>query len=221
MLRINEQTSEAPTENTYTVKSGDTLYGIANKYGVTVDQIKKANNLSSNTLRIGQVLTIPTETENKEDYIIYTVKSGDTLYGIAKSYNITPNELMNYNNLNSSVLSIGQNLKIPFQDIKEEQENIEYIIYIVKPGDSLYSIARTYGISVNDIMSLNNLNSSLLNIGQTLKIPISEEEVINYTVKSGDTLYSIARKYNTTVDDIKQKNNLKSNTLSIGQTLII
>ncbi|MBP3461577.1 MAG: LysM peptidoglycan-binding domain-containing protein [Bacilli bacterium] len=221
MLRINEQTSVAPTENTYTVKSGDTLYGIANKYVVTVDQIKKANNLSSNTLSIGQVLTIPTETENKEDYIIYTVKSGDTLYGIAKSYNITPNELMNYNNLNSSVLSIGQNLKIPFQDIKEEQENIEYIIYIVKPGDSLYSIARTYGISVNDIMSLNNLNSSLLSIGQTLKIPISEEEVINYTVKSGDTLYSIARKYNTTVDDIKQKNNLKSNTLSIGQTLII
>lgn len=221
MLRINEQTSVSPTENTYIVKSGDTLYGIANKYGVTVDQIKKSNNLSSNTLRIGQVLTIPTETENKEDYIIYTVKSGDTLYGIAKSYNITPNELINYNNLNSSVLSIGQNLKIPFQDIKEEQENIEYIIYTVKPGDSLYSIARTYGISVNNIMSLNNLNSSLLSIGQTLKIPISEEEVISYIVKSGDTLYSIARKYNTTVDNIKQKNNLKSNTLSIGQTLTI
>ena len=221
MLRINEQTSVSPTENTYIVKSGDTLYGIANKYGVTVDQIKKSNNLSSNTLRIGQVLTIPTETENKEDYIIYTVKSGDTLYGIAKSYNITPNELINYNNLNSSVLSIGQNLKIPFKDIKEEQENIEYIIYTVKPGDSLYSIARTYGISVNNIMSLNNLNSSLLSIGQTLKIPISEEEVISYIVKSGDTLYSIARKYNTTVDNIKQKNNLKSNTLSIGQTLTI
>lgn len=221
MLRINEQTSVSPTENTYIVKSGDTLYGIANKYGVTVDQIKKSNNLSSNTLRIGQVLTIHTETENKEDYIIYTVKSGDTLYGIAKSYNITPNELINYNNLNSSVLSIGQNLKIPFQDIKEEQENIEYIIYTVKPGDSLYSIARTYGISVNNIMSLNNLNSSLLSIGQTLKIPISEEEVISYIVKSGDTLYSIARKYNTTVDNIKQKNNLKSNTLSIGQTLTI
>lgn len=221
VLRINEQTSVSPTENTYIVKSGDTLYGIANKYGVTVDQIKKSNNLSSNTLRIGQVLTIPTETENKEDYIIYTVKSGDTLYGIAKSYNITPNELINYNNLNSSVLSIGQNLKIPFQDIKEEQENIEYIIYTVKPGDSLYSIARTYGISVNNIMSLNNLNSSLLSIGQTLKIPISEEEVISYIVKSGDTLYSIARKYNTTVDNIKQKNNLKSNTLSIGQTLTI
>ena len=221
VLRINEQTSVSPTENTYIVKSGDTLYGIANKYGVTVDQIKKSNNLSSNTLRIGQVLTIPIETENKEDYIIYTVKSGDTLYGIAKSYNITPNELINYNNLNSSVLSIGQNLKIPFQDIKEEQENIEYIIYTVKPGDSLYSIARTYGISVNNIMSLNNLNSSLLSIGQTLKIPISEEEVISYIVKSGDTLYSIARKYNTTVDNIKQKNNLKSNTLSIGQTLTI
>jgi LysM repeat protein len=128
---------------------------------------------------------------------------------------------MNYNNLTSSVLSIGQTLKIPSQNVEEEQETVEYITYTVKKGDSLYSIARTYGVSVNDIMSLNNLNSSLLSIGQTLKIPVAEETTITYTVKSGDTLYEIAQSYNTTVNSIKQKNNLTSNTLRIGQTLVI
>ena len=220
VLKINEQSS-TPTENTYIVKSGDTLYSIANKYGVSVNEIKNLNNLTSNSLSIGQVLKIPETTENTEDYIIYTVKSGDTLYGIANSYNTTPSELMSYNNLNSTVLSIGQNLKIPYQNIEEEETNTEYIIYTVKSGDSLSSISRNYGVSVNDIMDFNNLNSNLLSIGQTLKIPIGEQTVVTYTVKSGDTLYNIARQYNTTVDSIKQKNNLTGNTLTIGQKLII
>ena len=68
-------------------------------------------------------------------------------------------------------------------------------------------------------MNLNNLTSNLLNVGQTLRIPTSETNA--YIVKSGDNLYSIARRYNTTVDEIKRKNNLVSNNLSIGQSLII
>ena len=68
-------------------------------------------------------------------------------------------------------------------------------------------------------MNLNNLTSNLLNVGQTLRIPTSETNT--YIVKSGDNLYSIARRYNTTVDAIKRKNNLVSNNLSIGQSLII
>ena len=157
--------------------------------------------------------------ENMEDYSIYTVKSGDTLYGIAKAYDITPNELISYNNLNSTVLSIGQKLRIPYQN--NEEDTSEYTIYTVKSGDNLYSIARNYGISVNDIMNFNNLSSNLLSIGQTLKIPVKEELETIYIVKSGDNLYNIARKYNTTVDSIKRKNNLTNNLLSIGQKLKI
>ncbi len=88
-------------------------------------------------------------------------------------------------------------------------------------GDTLYGIANKFGVSVNDLKSLNNLNSNTLSIGQVLKIPDSSNNKLTYTVKSGDTLYSIARTYNTTVDKIKELNNLKSNTLSIGQTLIL
>ena len=68
-------------------------------------------------------------------------------------------------------------------------------------------------------MNINNLNTNILNIGQTLKIPTSG--IDSYTVKSGDSLYSIARKYNTTVDSLKQKNNLTSNTITVGQILNI
>lgn len=99
------------------------------------------------------------------------------------------------------------------------------IIYIVKSGDSLWSIAKKYNTKVNDIKSLNNLNSDLLKIGQQLLIPMINNDTLDdneyYIVQSGDTLYSIANKYNTTVDDIKNLNNLTSNLLSINQKLSI
>lgn len=127
------------------------------------------------------------------------------------------NELMEYNNLGTTLLSVGQVLKIPTKQTTTPQETT----YVVKSGDSLYSIARKYNTTVNDLMKYNNLTNNLLSIGQTLKIPTSGSVITSYTVKSGDTLYSIAKKYNKTVNEIKNKNNLTSNTLSIGQTLII
>ena len=94
-------------------------------------------------------------------------------------------------------------------------------IYIVKSGDSLYSIARKYNTTVDELMKLNNLSSNILSINQVLKVPSNNTSDITYIVKSGDSLYSIARKYQITVDDIKKYNNLTSNLLSIGQVLKI
>lgn len=120
--------------------------------------------------------------------------------------------------MTSNLLSIGQSLKIP-----TKSEN-NYIEYTVKKGDNLYSIARNYGLTQSELMDYNNLTSNLLSIGQILKIPVSKDSTsqkTTYTVQKGDSLYSIAQKYNTTVDSIKRKNNLTSNLLSIGQKLII
>jgi len=211
-------------DNTYTVKSGDSLWSIARRYNITVDKLKELNDLNSNLLKIGQILIISEdikEPNNIEDYIIYTVKRGDTLYSIARSYNIDINELKNYNNLTDNILSINQELKIPIKNIEEEQVSTEYTDYIVKRGDSLYNISKTYGIPIQDLMKYNNLNTNLLSIGQILKIPVSTTSNIEYIVKAGDTLYSIASTYNTTVNNIKAKNNLINNTLQIGQKLII
>ena len=161
-------------ENIYIVKAGDNLYQIANKFNTTVLKIKELNNLGNNALTIGQELIIPKEetTElpsSNENFIIYTVKSGDSLYSIARNYGTTINVLKDVNNLTSDTLSNGQVLKIP----GKSDENIKnYINYTVKPGDSLYKIANLYNVTVNEIKNLNNLTSNNLAIDQVLKIPI-------------------------------------------------
>ena len=222
----------------YTVKKGDSLYSIAKKYNTSVDAIKNLNYLKSDNLTIGQILRIP-ETYNDlnntaiPNYINYKVEKGDSLYKISKLYNISIDTIIKDNNLSSNNLTIGQNLKIRIPTSNEEIEECfgeEYIppsnsilttTYTVKSGDSLYSIAKKYNTNVDNLKSLNNLKTNSLSIGQKLKVPIVENNNTNYVVKKGDSLYSIAKKYNTSVDVIKKKNNLTSNSLSIGQILNI
>ena len=145
----------------------------------------------------------------------YIVKKGDSLYSIAKKYNTTVDKIKSLNNLKSNLLSIGQTLKIP-----TNEETASNNIYIVKKGDTLYSIAGKNNITVNELKSINNLSSNLLSIGQMLKIPSNFNKKI-YVVKKGDSLWSISKNNNTTVDKIKSINNLTSNLLSIGQELIL
>ena len=154
----------------YTVQSGDTLYKIASLNNTTVDILKELNNLTSNVLSIGQKIILPTTEiiEIPSTTTNYKVQSGDTLYGIAKKYNTTVDIIKQQNNLTSNTLSIGQTLKIPSTDIIETPTTT--ITYIVQPGDTLYSIAREYNTTVNNLKSLNNLQSNILSVGQSLII---------------------------------------------------
>lgn len=207
----------ANMEGYYIVKKGDSLWSIASKNNTTVDNIKKLNNLSSNNLSVGQVLKLSYDAKNEDikESNIYTVKKGDSLWLIANKYGTTVDELKSANNLKSNTLSIGQTLIIP-----EKKENTNKISYVVKKGDSLWLIANKYDTTVEKIKSTNNLKSNTLSIGQVLVIP-SSSEFITYTVKKGDSLWLIANKYNTTVDNIKKLNNLSSNNLQINQKLIL
>lgn len=212
---------EGITTNTYVVQKGDSLYSIANKLGTTVSELKKENNLTTNTLQIGEVLRIPTKEIYEGEENVYIVQKGDTLYSVAMANNTTVDELKKANNLTSNILSTGQLLKIPSALLPEST-------YIVKKGDSLYSIANKYNTTVDELKRINNLTSNILSIGQVLKLPSDkvsdiekEENTISYTVQKGDSLYSIARKYDTTIDRIKKLNNLTTNLLSIGQVLLI
>ena len=154
----------------YVVKSGDTLYAIASRYGTTVDAIKRLNNLSGNTLSVGQVLKIPSSNNggNTENYVSYVVKSGDTLYAIASRYGTTVDAIKNFNNLTSNTLSIGQVLNIPTTTGGVDN----YISYIVTRGDTLYAIASRYNTTVDVLKRINNLTSDILSVGQILRIPI-------------------------------------------------
>ena len=201
----------------YTVKSGDTLYSIAKKFNIPVDKLKNINNLNSNMLSIGQKLKIKeSDTNITENY--YSVQPGDTLYSISNKYNVSIEDLKKWNNLATNILSIGQRLII--REPKKENAN-DISTYIVKSGDTLYSIAKKYNTSVSEIKTLNNLLSNTLSIGQELKVPTEVPDYIIYTIERGDTLYSIARKFNTTISDITSINNLTTSNLSIGQKLII
>ena len=202
------------TDNYYIVKPGDSLYAIALKYNTTVAELKTLNNLTTNALSIGQVLTIPSDNK-EENGNTYIVKSGDSLYSIALKTGTTVSELKTLNNLTSNILNIGQMLKLP------SEEGVMENTYIVKSGDTLYGIALKTGTTVSELKALNNLTGNILSIGQVLKLPQKNNIGTTYTVKSGDTLYSIARKYGITVDEIKKANNMSNNLLSLNQVLII
>lgn len=208
--------------NTYVVKRGDSLYSVANKLGVTVEALKNANGISGNLITIGQVLTVPSSTDKiPGDYVVYTVKKGDSLWNIANLYNVSVNDIVDYNNLGTTLLQVGQQLLIPTGGIDMPTEDDEIgITYVVKSGDSLWSIAKRYDVSVDELKNANNLSSNLLTIGQELVIP-QTSEYKTYIVKSGDSLWKIARDNNVNVNDLISLNNLNSTMLQIGQQLLI
>lgn len=147
------------------------------------------------------------------DTTFYTVKKGDSLYSIAKKYNISVDKLKDINNLNSNLINIGQKLKV-----KDDSD------YIVQKGDTLYSIARKFDLTVSELKKLNDLENNDIYEGESLIIKgiiKPEEDYITYTVIAGDNLYQIAKKYNTTVSDILKINNLTTSILQVGQSLLI
>ena len=225
---------DGTSSDVYIVQRGDSLYSIASKFGVTVNELKSANNLTSNLLSVGQSLIIPSTTPEVTppgEYVVYTVKSGDTLYKIASQYGVSVNDIIEFNQLPSTSLSINQQLLIPTGTTTPPQEG--NVTYTVKRGDSLWKIANQFGITVDSLKSANNLTSNVLQVGDTLIIPGRIEEpnlpdetppssgVIEYVVQSGDSLYSIAKKYGVTARELQQYNNLPSTLLSIGQVLLI
>lgn len=150
----------------YRINKGDSLYSIARKYGVNVNDIINYNQLANTLLSVNQQLLIPvnpTTEIGKEPNLNYIVKRGDTLYNIAKRYNITPKELMEYNNLSSSLLNIGDTILIP--------QNEQYVNYFVKTNDTLESIANRFNTTVDELMKINYLNTPDVKIGQLLLIP--------------------------------------------------
>lgn len=193
-------------------------YGFADSDGDDVNQLKNNwENLAEAVTKaiveyVGGKYIAPSDSN------YYTVKSGDSLWSISRKFGVTVNELKDANNLSSNLLSIGQNLIIPGKIPEKVSDE-----YVVQKGDTLYSIARKFNTTVDKLKDINNLTSNNLSIGQVLKLPSGDTNKVNvvYTVKKGDSLYSIAREYGTTVDALKKLNNITSNTLSIGQKLLL
>jgi len=175
----------------------------------------------------------------------YTVKSGDTLSGIARTYSTTVANLKSLNKLSSDTIYVGQKLAVSGQ-VKEETKpstgtpsnntGSTSTQHVVKAGNTLSGLAKQYGTTVANLKSVNNLKSDTIYVGQKLVIkgtantetkPApstgtgSNTGTSSYAVKSGDTLSGIARKYNTTVVNLKSLNKLSSDTIYVGQKLAV
>lgn len=184
----------------HTVKSGDTLYSIAKTYGVEEDIIKANNSFVADGLKIDQTIKIPvTEKERetkkrKKDFASHKIKAGETLYSIARNYNISVATLREDNpGANPQSLTIGQTLWIRRADMghsseQERQEELQeyadnlskasadgYQYHIVQAGQTIYSLARQYGITEEEFAALNDISMGL-KAGQMIRVPQSQED---------------------------------------------
>ncbi|WP_019519632.1 lytic transglycosylase [Faucicola boevrei] len=233
----------------YKVQSGDTLIGIANKLGVSADDIAELNDFNATSkLQRGQSITVPVS-QAKATYVLtgktvdYTVKRGDNLNAIADKFDISVGDLASANGLKTnSGLQAGQKLTIPQAgkatskktatkaekddkaDSKESKAVRKYKgateSYQVKSGDSLNGLSARYGISATDLAGLNNLKSNAsLQRGQTIQVP---KLFTTYKVKSGDSMISLAKRYGVSTKELAGMNDMTSTTqLKIGQVLTV
>ena len=258
---------------THKVKRGDNLGEIANKYDVAVSDVKKWNHLKGNNISVGKSLKIiknervvsivkkeiKAETsiannDSKEDAAkpsdFYEVQKGDNLFTIAKKFNISFEDLKQWNNLDNTNLQQGSKLSLASSNEKGTESNYKSEIktteYIVERGDNLVYIAKKHDVALSDLKDWNNLqdNNDLqlgmkLIIGKKLVVStdnkpkankkekeyiaaVEKEKARLYYVKKGDSLFSIAKKSGVTISDIKKWNqDIKVESLKPGMKLKI
>ena len=172
------------SDYSYTVKTGDSLWGIAQKNGLSVEEIKRINNLESDFLNVGDILYLQdriVQADTSNDNTVYYVKAGDNLWKIAGENNISVARLKEINGMNSDFLKIGQKLLLEAQaagqTVAETEESANDSrateaenLYVVQAGDSLWAIANQYGMNLDRLKYINNLSSELVNPGKKLNI---------------------------------------------------
>jgi len=261
---------------THKVKKGDNLGEISEKYGVTVAEIKKWNKLKSNNIPLGKSLKIITnervvttvKKEVKSDAIasndrpkkeqksdvadkedsFYVVQQGDNLSTIAKKYNVSIDDLKQWNDLSDNTIQLESKLKIAdiINDTKEEsapKTEIKNVEYVVQRGDNLSSIAKKNNVAVSDLKTWNDLSDDTIQLGDKIivakKLVVDTNQAVaekhskkekvsknqnedHYYVQKGDSLFSIAKKYpGVTISDIKKWNGIRGNELKPGMKLKI
>ena len=262
----NNSNTSVATNGTYTAVAGDSLWGIAHKFGMTLDELKKANGLTSNNLYVGQTLKVrksaqqntnnetnqnqnsngnnndrPQQTVTSAE--TYTVKSGDSLWGIATKHGCSVNDLKSWNHLSSNLIYVGQKLVIgqkkstvqQQQGKKEPQQTTSNETYTVKSGDSLWKIATNHNMSVSQLKNLNKLSNDMIFVGQKLVVSEKKQSAPSqnqnkpsqnqvtkpstYTVKSGDSVWKIAHECGMSMNELVSLNGIKNNLIFPGQVL--
>ncbi|KNY26491.1 LysM peptidoglycan-binding domain-containing protein [Pseudobacteroides cellulosolvens] len=208
-------TAYAQTLTSYTVKSGDLLWEISQKFNTTIRGIMELNNMTGTDIYVGQVLKIPPPEDGlKIRYIEYRVRSGDTLGILAEHFGTDIRSIKILNGIEGYTIYQGDILKIP----------AEFVDYMVIRGDTLYEVATRFGTTIWKIRLFNRLNDYDLYVGQVLHIPyvakVPEVRFITHIVQSGDTSWIISNRYGVPMQELLSVNNLsQSSELSVGQQI--
>ncbi|MBA4133087.1 MAG: lytic transglycosylase [Flavobacterium sp.] len=288
MLASRDSIGSSSKIKYHKVRRGDSLGEISDKYGVSMSDLKKWNRLRSNKAPLGRSLKIYTNentavaattkptakdtaataiaaTTNKvfkEEKVVsykdvvkyYRVKSGDNLGEISDKYGVSVAEIKKWNKLKNNNIALGANLKIiknervvttvrkevkadkvetaiASNENNSEENNTTSDFYEVQKGDNLFSIAKKFNVSIEDLKKWNNLEDLNVQLGSKLALankeesvaetPKTETKIVEHKVKKGEYLGTIAKKYNVTVAEIKEWNSLEDNNVKLGETLIV
>ena len=231
------------------IRRGENLNSIANRYGVDINSIKDWNNLRSNRIYAGRRLKIYTNKDastyasndngsDKTTKFRYRIRRGETLSELAERFSVSMSQIRVWNHLQSNRIIAGQTLTIYTDEhtsslgdnTVKTSANVNY--YRVKKGDTIGEIAELYKVHTYNIRRWNNLRGNTIYAGKTLKIysdaavndlpeSVSSKSPYVHTVERGESLYSIAQKYDTSVKRLKYINNIRSNKIVVGQKLKI
>lgn len=243
-LIMNESTGK----QIHIVKAGETVYSIAQKYGLGTGELRRWNHLSTKSqIRAGQKLIVGLQKDPQEylkeadeqintheNDLVITVKEGQTIYDISQNYNCTVKQLREWNHINGTQLTAGQSLRIRPKNAKNIPDVMkgDYIVHTTAQGENLYSLAAHYNCTTKEIKEWNNLDENKLSIGQQIKIKdkkatqahaaavaATPDNGITHTVRNGETLKSIAASFNCTVDDLIKWNHLRNKNIRPGRIL--
>ncbi|MEP0862488.1 MAG: LysM peptidoglycan-binding domain-containing protein [Ignavibacterium sp.] len=228
----------------YKVKRGDSLSEIADKFGVSVAELKKWNRLKGNSIVAGKTLKIFSSTtsssygdittKNSSNLTYYKVNPGETIGQIAEKFKVKISDIQNWNNLSGNKIIAGSRLKIysntNLSDIEVESvrnSNNASGTHIIRRGETISSIAALYNISVSDLKKWNNLTDDNIQIGDKLIVSSDNKNLVTKTkakpdyhiVQRGETLFSISKFYNIPVTRLKSLNGLTSSNIKIGERL--
>ena len=227
----------------YTVKRGDSLSSIAERFGVTVAQLREWNGIEADDINAGVRIAVDasasrrvSKSESKPEVktSTYTVKKGDGLGAIAERHGMTLQEIRELNGLKDNNIQAGQKLKVTGKASEErsEKQEAKSSTYTVKKGDSLGAIAERFGVTVDQLRDWNGIKGNNIQAGQKLTIggkskssskagSSKSAKAKTHKVRSGESLGVIAEKYGTTAAAIRRANGIKGDNIKAGQTLKI
>ena len=237
---VDDSNNTSENVNYYKIRKGDTINRIAEQYGVGIDEIRDWNNLRSNKIIAGNKLKIysnkgphnPKRIDNVSttktnkgsgEVVYYEIKKGDTIGQIAEKFHVSVSNLRNWNNISGNKIIAGKTLVL-YKGSSEPPKNLTSLnkgekYHTVRRGETISQVAEKYNVAISDIKKWNNIDDTKIMTGQKLVIKESDNNGNFHIVARGESLYSIARQYNTSVQQLKMLNNLSDSKITIGQKL--